>query len=72
MAVTASDVKVAECEFIKNPSAVNVARYFSKAREAEENGELDDDEWLNVCSVIETWLWGQTSAHYLRKHLVER
>lgn len=43
----------------KNRRKNNVlaADYLSKAREAEENGELTDDEFLNVLADIERYLW---------------
>lgn len=59
MAVTKSDFEVASDEFSSNPTPETAAMFFSRAREAEENGELDDDEWLNACSDIEGWLWEQ-------------
>lgn len=36
----------------------NLADYFSKLREAEENGEIDDDAYLNGLALVEQSLWG--------------
>lgn len=61
MAVTNSAVVDARNTFSANPTLATAAMYFSKAREAEENGELGDDEWLNACADIESFLWSASA-----------
>lgn len=73
MAVTKSDFEVASDAFSSNATPQNAAMFFSKAREAEENGELDDDDWLNACADIEAYLWelaSQADAKALQKRML--
>lgn len=62
MAVNEEAFKAAEATFRANPTLATAAMFFSKAREAEENGELDDDEWLNACADIEGFLWSASAS----------
>jgi hypothetical protein len=50
-------VQVALDTFGKAPTLKNLADYFSKLREAEENGEIGDDTFLNGLATVEEALW---------------
>lgn len=57
MAVTKEDVDTANEAFTNNPTQETAAMFLSKLREAEENGELTDDEFMNGLADIEAYLW---------------
>ena len=57
MAVTKEQVDVARAAFMTSPQPATAAMFFSKLREAEENGSLEPDEWLNGLADLEAYLW---------------
>lgn len=57
MAVNAEKVNAAKVLFEHQSTMENLADYFSKLREAEEDGEIGDDTFLNGCSDVEEALW---------------
>ncbi len=59
MAVDSVKFRAARVAFFAAKTPRNAADYFSKAREAEENGAISDDDWLNACADIESFLWEQ-------------
>lgn len=57
MAVTKSKLKDAHVAFRASPSQQTAAMYLSVLREAEEIGLIDDDEFHNGLSDVESYLW---------------
>lgn len=57
MAVTREKLAASRAAFETSPQPATAALYFSHLREAEECGNIDDDEWLNGLADLEAYLW---------------
>lgn len=57
MAVDLTAVKQAESVLRANPTNENAAMFLSKLREAESEGNCDDDDFLDGLSLVEHYLW---------------
>ena len=57
MSVDLEQVVLARVAFVDAPSNNTAAYFFSKLREAEEEGTIGDDEFHNGLAEIECYLW---------------
>lgn len=57
MSITLPKLQTAQDAFVANPNQDTAAMFLSMLREAEENGEIGDDEFHNGLADVEAYLW---------------
>lgn len=62
MSASAEKLQTARANFQTHQSLASAAMFFSILRECEEDGAIGDDEWLDGCADIETFLWRVSAA----------
>lgn len=57
MSISREKLAEARADFVAEPSNNTCVLFLSKLREAEEEGNIDDDEFHNGLAEVEAYLW---------------